>query len=134
MNERAKQLHSIARSYVQSLGAGDFDAIPYDNRVELRAPLCPGGCSVPLVGKSNLMAVWWAPLPSLIAATEVIDTYVNASLSAVTVEFLCHIKAPTCTLRIIDRFIINDEGRITSQENFFDPRDVTNPGWRDASL
>ena len=132
MDERAKQLRNIARGYVHSLSTGDFDAIPYDNDVELRAPLCPGGSSVPLVGRSNLKAVWWAPMPSLVAGTEVIDTYVNESLSAVTVEFLCHIKAPACTLRILDRFTINAEGRITSQENFFDPRDVTNPGWREV--
>ena len=57
---------------------------------------------------------------------------VHENLSAVTVEFLCHIKEPACILRIVDRFKINAEGRITSQENFFDPRDVTHPGWRDA--
>lgn len=132
MDERAQQLHNIARGYVHSLGQGNFDAIPYDNDVELRAPLCPGGSSVPLVGRSNLKAVWWAPLPNLVAGTEVIDTYVNENLSAIAVEFLCYIKAPACTLRILDGFTINAEGRITSQENFFDPRDVTNPGWRDA--
>ncbi len=37
----------------------------------------------------------------------------------------------SCTLRVIDRLQVNDEGKITSQENFFDPRDVTNPGWKD---
>ena len=132
MDGRAKQLHNIARGYVHSLGKGDFDAIPYDNDVELRAPFCPGGSSVPLVGRSNLKEVWWAPMPSLVAGTEIIDTYVNENLSAVTVEFLCRIKEPACILRIVDRFKINAEGRITSQENFFDPRDVTHPGWRDA--
>jgi hypothetical protein len=100
MDTRAKQLHNIARGYVYSLGQGNFDAIPYDNNVELRAPLCPGGSAVPLVGRHNLKAVWWAPLPSLVAGTEVIDTYVNENLSAVTVEFLCYIKEPACTLRI----------------------------------
>jgi hypothetical protein len=45
-------------------------------------------------------------MPSLVAGTEVIDTYVNENRSAVTVEFLCHIKAPACTLRILDRFTI----------------------------
>jgi len=74
MDGRAKQLHNIARGYVHSLGKGDFDAIPYDNDVELRAPFCPGGSSVPIVGRSNLKEVWWAPMPSLVAGTEVIDT------------------------------------------------------------
>lgn len=130
MTERATQLHDIARRYVRCLGSGDFDSIPYDNNVELRAPFCPGGSTVPLVGRSNLKTVWWAPIPSLVGGTEVLDTYINESLSAVTVEFLCHIKQPACTLRIVDRFKVNAEGRITSQENFFDPRDVTHPGWR----
>jgi hypothetical protein len=25
---------------------------------------------------------------------------------------------------------VNEEGKIIEQENFFDPRDVTQPGWR----
>lgn len=40
------------------------------------------------------------------------------------------ITSPPCTLRIIDRFKVNAEGEIVEQENFFDPRDMTNPGWR----
>ena len=131
MNETAQQLHEIARNYVASLGAGDFDSIPYVETVELRAPLCPGGSAIPLIGRDNLKKTWWAPLPDLVSRVEVIDSYVNEELSAVTVEFLCHIDAMSCTLRIIDRFHVNADGQITSQENFFDPRDVTNPGWRD---
>ena len=131
MNERARQLHEIARNYVASLGAGEFDRIPYAENVELRAPLCPGGSGTPLVGRNNLKTTWWAPLPDLVSGVEVVDTYVNQDLSAVTVEFRCHIDAMACTLRIIDRFRVNAEGKITSQENFFDPREVTNPGWKD---
>jgi len=127
-NKRADQLHALARSYVlDGLGKGDFDAIPYSESVTLRAPLCPGGSGVPLVGRSSLREKWWAPLPSLVAGVEVLDTYVNRDLTAVTVEFLCHIRNPSCTLRIIDRFTVDDAGRIVAQENFFDPRQVTNP-------
>jgi hypothetical protein len=50
-------------------------------------------------------------------------------LTAVCVEFYCGILEPKCTLRIIDRFTVDDAGRIIEQENFFDPRDVTHPGW-----
>jgi len=45
------------------------------------------------------------------------------------VEFHCEILSPSCTLRVIDRFKIDQEGKIIEQENFFDPRDITNPGW-----
>jgi hypothetical protein len=130
--DRAERLHAIARQYVRSLGDGDFDSIPYIEHVELRAPLCPGGSSVPLVGRSRLKEVWWAPLPDLVSGVELIDTYLNRDASAVTAEFLCHINSMSCTLRIVDRFSINADGQIVAQENFFDPRDVTNPGWRDS--
>ncbi len=128
---KTKMLHQIARKYVvEGLGGKNFDAIPYHEQVELRAPLCPGGSKVPLKGRENLRIQWWAPLPSLVGGVDIIDSYVNSEETAVTVEFHCHIIQPSCTLRIIDRFIINDEGQITEQENFFDPRDVTDPGWR----
>jgi hypothetical protein len=129
---RADQLHAIGRNYVASLGAGDFESIPYAEDVELRAPLCPGGSTTPLVGRSNLKATWWAPLPDLVSGVEVIDSYVNRDLTGVAVEFRCRIDAMSCTLRLIDRFTVNNSGEIIAQENFFDPRDVTNPGWRSA--
>jgi hypothetical protein len=130
---RSVQLHAVARRYVtEGLGQKNFDAIPYTENVALRAPLCPGGSGVPLVGRENLRTVWWPPLPQLIGQVEVIDIYVNGALTAVTVEFHLGIIAPACTLRVIDRFTVDDEGRITAQENFFDPRNVTNPGWHDG--
>ena len=73
-----------------------------------------------------------APLPDLLSGVELLDSYVNESLTGVTVVFLCHIAAPRCTLRVCDRFTVDDDGRITEQENYFDPRDITNPGWQDA--
>lgn len=121
-------LHRIASDYVlKGLGGKNFDAIPYDDDVELRAPLCQGGSEQPLVGKENLRSQWWAPLPGLIAKVELLDTFVNEKETAVTAEFRCHLTQPTCVLRIIDRFAINEEGNIIAQENFFDPRAITNP-------
>ena len=126
---RATKLHTIARNYVmKGLGGKNFDTIPYADNVELRAPLCPGGSENPLTGKENLRNKWWAPLPDLVKGVDVIDSYVNESETAVTIEFRCHLIQPAITLRIIDRFIVNEKGEITGQENFFDPRDVTNPG------
>lgn len=131
MQTSSEQLHQIARSYVvEGLGKGNFDAIPYAETVTLRAPLCPGGSGSPIHGIASLRSKWWAPLPDLVAGVEVVDTYVNRDLTAATVEFLCHIRQPACTLRVIDRFTVDAQGLIVEQENFFDPRDVTNPGWQ----
>jgi hypothetical protein len=125
----AALLHQIARDYVlNGLGAKNFDAIPYDDNVVLRAPICPGGSESPLIGKENLRNTWWAPLPSLVGKVDFIDSYVNEDNTAVTAEFHCEIINPSCTLRVADRFIVNEEGRIVEQENFFDPRSITNPG------
>ena len=125
----AQLLHQIARDYVvNGLGGKNFDAIPYDDSVVLRAPLCPGGSANPLEGKENLRSVWWAPLPSLVGRVDVIDSYVNSDNTAVTVEFHCEILNPSCTLRVVDRFSVNHEGKIIAQENFVDPSAITNPG------
>ncbi len=128
---RKAQLHSIVRAYVEEgLAKGNFDAIPYHEEVELRAPLCPGGSAVPLKGKQQLREIWWKPLPDLVESCEVVDSFVNEEQTAATVEFYCYIGEPKVKLRIMDRFKINENGEITEQENFFDPRDITNPGWQ----
>ncbi|QMU27753.1 nuclear transport factor 2 family protein [Adhaeribacter radiodurans] len=131
-SERVGQLHALARQYVlEGLGNKNFDAIPYANAVCLRAPLCPGGTANPITGKENLRNIWWAPLPDLLGEVKMLDSFVNQDLSAVCVEFHCQILLnPPVELRVMDRFQVNAEGKITDQENFFDPRDVTNPGWR----
>ena len=121
-------MHQLAKDYVvKGLGAKNFDAIPYADDVVLRAPLCPGGSQNPLFGKENIRQQWWAPLPSLVGDVTFLDSYVNEEETSVTAEFHCQILQPACVLRIIDRFKINEEGKIIEQENFFDPRPVTNP-------
>jgi len=128
---RTQLLHEVARQYVvNGLRGKNFNAIPYDVNVVLRAPLCPGGSNHPLYGKENVRQLWWAPLPSLIKDVKFIDSFANEDGTSVTAEFHCELLNPCCTLRIIDRFLVNEEGKIVEQENFFDPRDVTQPGWR----
>ena len=130
---RREQLHAIAQAYVtEGLGKKNFDAIPYHDNVTLRAPLCPGGVDVPLTGKNNLREVWWSPLPPLIGNATVLDTYVNDDLTAVACEFTLEIVPLATTLRIVDRFTVNEDGKILEQSNYFDPRNVTNPGWQNA--
>jgi len=130
---RSARPHALARAYVtEALGKKNFDAIPYADNVTLRVPISPGGSANAIVGREHARTDWWTPLPDLIGEVEVLDTFVNQDLSAVTVEFPCGIINPPCTLRVIDRLTVNDEGKIVEQEHFFDPRDVTNPGWQEA--
>lgn len=56
---KAGLLHEIARNYVmKGLGEKNFDAIPYDEHVVLRAPLRPGASENPLTGRENLREQW----------------------------------------------------------------------------
>jgi len=57
------------------------------------------------------------------------DNY-NDDLTAIVTEADIYTSNPAATLRVADRFVVNAAGKIVDQENHFDPRDVTNPGWR----
>ena len=57
--------------------------------------------------------------------------YINDAQDAVVVEGQVEVLLdPPVRLRVADRFRLNDQGLIAEQTNYFDPRDVTNPGWR----
>jgi len=135
-SERQQQLRSVAESYFQALQRKDFASIPYAEDVRLRAPLAPGGVNRPLVGKEALRTEWWQPLEPALDGVQIkiLDHYINAGLTAIVTEAEITITAvsPPVTLRVADRFTVNEEGQIVEQENHFDPRDVTNPGWANA--
>ncbi len=94
--KRDELLHNIGRDYVlKGLGKGNFEAIPYAENVSLRAPLCPGGSAIPLVGREKLRTIWWASLPDLVKNVQLFDTHINRDRTQVTVEFHCEIKNPS---------------------------------------
>lgn len=129
--ERRAQLRAVATTYFEALAKKDFAMIPYDDNVSLRAPLAPGGVQRPLVGKQNLLEQWWAPLPSLLGEVELFEVYFNEDLTAVIGEADIEVLVdPPVHLRVADRFTVDAAGHIIEQENHFDPRDFTNPGWQ----
>jgi len=131
--KRRAQLRAVAEAYFAALTKKDFAAIPYDDYVSLRTPLCPGGVHSPLVGKEALRTIWWPPLVPALGEVKVIDHYINEGMTAICIEALISTVSPPATLRVADRFTVNTEGKIIEQENHFDPRDVTNPGWQKSS-
>ena len=134
--ERKAQLRKIAEGYFEALRKKTLAVIPYDENVTLRAPLTPGGVNRPLTGKRALHSQWWVPLEPALEGVEItiIDHYMNESLTAICTEAEITINAvsPPVTLRVADRFMVSAEGKIIAQENHFDPRDVTNPGWQNG--
>jgi hypothetical protein len=128
--QRRAQLRAVAEAYFGALAQKDFAAIPYDDHVVLRAPLAPGGVHTPLVGKEALRTIWWPPMVPALGEVKVIEHYINDQLTAIITEAEIHTVNPRATLRVADRFTVNAAGKIIEQENHFDPRDVTNPGWQ----
>ena len=119
---RKNQLRLVAETYFNALRNKNFSAIPFNNDIIFRAPLAPGGSSNPLRGKHDLFEKWWKPLEPALDGMQItiVDYYYNDSLSGVATKAEISIAALGTTLRTVDRFIINDEGEITEQENHFD--------------
>jgi len=128
---RKARLRVAAEAFFSGLDRRDFEAIPFDEHVVFRAPIAPGGRHFPLLGRQALRTIWWPPLLSLLWEVRVISHYYNDDLTAIMTEADIHTRNPRATLRVADRFMINDAGRIIDQENHFDPRDLTDPGWAD---
>ncbi len=128
--ERKEQLKKIAETYFEALRNKDFTAIPYAENIKLRAPLVPGGVDNPLNGKELVNTQWWQPLiPALEGVRiNVLDHYYNHTLTGIISEAEITLANPGVTLRVADRFTINNEGKITEQENHFDASSLRNPG------
>ena len=119
--------------YFAGLATKDFDRIPFAEDVSFRAPLAPGGAHQVIAGRDAVKDVWWAPMPGLLGAVTCHGVYFDDELTgAVATGEVEVLTDPPVRLRVADRFAIDDEGRIVEQENHFDPRDVTNPGWEGA--
>jgi hypothetical protein len=131
--QRRAQLRAAAEAYFAALAKKDFTAIPYAAAVILRAPLAPGGVHAPLIGKEALRTTWWPPLVPALGEVKVIEHYLNEALTAIITEAEVHLVNPPAVLRVADRFTVDAAGQIVEQENHFDPRDVTNPGWQQQS-
>ncbi len=117
-----EQLKKISETYFQALRDKNFNAIPFSDDIFFRAPLAPGGVHNPIKGKQDLYEKWWKPLePALDGASiNIIDHYYNESLTGLVTKADITIALLGVTLRVADRFIIDDRGKITEQENHFD--------------
>jgi len=121
-DNRKQQLKSVSETYFQALRDKNFSVIPFSNDIVFRAPIAPGGVHHPIKGKQALLEQWWKPLePALDGIIiHIYDHYYNDSLTGLVTKAEITLTGAGITLRTADRFIINDEGEITEQENHFD--------------
>lgn len=120
--QRKEQLKKVAESYFDSLRKKTFSTIPFSDDVVLRVPLVPGGVHNPIKGKQAVFEQWWQPLEPVLEGVSItiIDHYYNDSMTGIITKAELTLAGPGITLRVADRFIINDAGMITEQENHFD--------------
>ncbi len=122
MSDRKNHLKHVSENYFQALRDKNFDAIPFSDDIVFRAPITPGGVHHPIKGKLDLFEKWWKPLEPALNGVEIniINHFYNESLTGLITKADITIAALGVTLRTADLFIINNEDRITEQENHFD--------------
>ena len=122
ITKRKQQLKEVSEAYFESLIKSDFSRIPFSEDIVLRAPVAPGGSHNPIKGKQQVFEQWWKPLePALNGATvTIIDHYYNEKLTEIVTKADVSIAVLGITLRAADRFVVNEGGEITEQENHFD--------------
>lgn len=124
-----EQLKAISETYFQALRDKNFSAIPFSDDIVFRAPLAPGGSANPIKGKNDLFEKWWKPLEPALEGAEIkiVDHYFNDSLTGIATKVEFYIAAMGTTLRVVDRFVVDAQGKIVDQENHFDASPVKSP-------
>lgn len=119
---RKTQLKETVESYFQALKEKNFATIPYHDSIIFRSPLAPGGAQNPISGKQAVFDLWWKPLEPALdgVVVNIIDHYYNESLSGMLTKAEIILPGAGITLRVADRFVISEEGKISEQENHFD--------------
>lgn len=127
--DRKNLLEKVSETYFQALKSKDFKAIPFSDNIVFRAPLTPGGVQYPIKGKQDLLDQWWKPLEPALDGIQinVIDHFYNESLTQIITRADITIAVLGVTLRVADRFMVNEDGEITEQENHFDASPMKSP-------
>ncbi|MBM3740328.1 MAG: nuclear transport factor 2 family protein [Acidobacteria bacterium] len=119
--DRKAQLITVSATYFEALARKNFDAVPWTNSVVFRGPLAPGGAETPLIGREAVLAFFNAIGPNL-GEVRIVGHFFNEDLTAIMTKAEVGVVQPPCVLRVADLFEVDAEGRITSQENHYDPR------------
>ena len=120
MSSRRAQLRGIADAYFNGLAQGDVSRVPYDEDAGLRTPLAPGGSEVPLRGRAAVLE-FFAGIYAAIATVRVIEYFFNDELTSICVRADITLQSGN-VLRVADIFLVSADGKVTEQENHYDPR------------
>jgi len=121
--DRRQQLIGAAEEYFRGLAQKDVSRVPWHADVVFRGPLTPATPD-PLCGQAAVRT-WFEGLYPALGRVEVLEHYIGQNSIATRANV--HITEPAAVLRVLDRFVVDDDGRIVEQENHFDPRPVLQP-------
>ena len=119
--DRKSQLITAATAYFEGLARKDFDSIPWADTIVFRGPLAPGGAEAPLLGRNSVLAFFNALGPNL-GEVRIVGHFLSLDLTSIVTKAEVGVLQLPCVLRIADVFEVDADGRITSQENHYDPR------------
>ena len=119
--DRKAQLITAATAYFEGLARKEFVSVPWAETIVFRGPLAPGGAEAPITGREAVLAFFSALGPNL-GEVRIVGHFLNEDLTAIITKADVGIRQPACVLRVADLFEIDSEGRITAQENHYDPR------------
>ena len=118
---RRATLRGVVESYFDGMHAHDLTAIPWHGEVRLHTPIGPGGPAEAIVGAEQVRAFFDAIGPA-IRSVHLHTVYFSDDLGSAAGHATIDMAEPACQLRVLDRFEVDDLGRIVEQENHFDPR------------
>jgi hypothetical protein len=119
--ERHNALRRVVDAYFNGLKRNDLSQVPWHHDVALRTPLAPGGADTPILGDEKVREFFNAIAP-LVTDVTVNEVYFADNGTSVAARADVSIAQPPCTLRVLDRFDVDNDNKIVEQENHFDPR------------
>ena len=116
----SSDLIAVAEAYFSGLRTKDMSRVPWHDDLVFRGPLAPG-YPEPMMGRQAVQA-WFSGLYPVLGDVRVIEHYINVSQTEIATRAEVAITQPKGVLRVLDRFVVDADGRITEQENYYDPR------------
>jgi hypothetical protein len=119
--DRKAQLIAAATAFFDGLARKDMTFLPWLETVVFRAPLLPGGRR----GSDNRQGYCDSLLTALgphLGEVRIVGHLLSEDLTAIVTKAELAFLQPACTLRVANSFEVDADGRISAQENHFDPR------------
>lgn len=113
-------LIAVAEAYFDGLRTKDMSRVPWHDDVRFRGPLAPG-YPEPIQGRQAVES-WFSGLYPVLGEVRVIEHYFNTARTEIATRAEVAITSPKGILHVLDRFVVDSDGRITEQENYYDPR------------